>query len=43
LIEENLVAKEQKENKEFKRNDQSQEGDGFQDRVVHIARVAKVV
>jgi small subunit ribosomal protein S5 len=42
------VAKEQKENKEVKRPDQAagaagQEGDGFQDRVVHIARVAKVV
>lgn len=30
-------------NKDFKKNDQQAEGDGFQDRVVHIARVAKVV
>ena len=36
------MANEQREKKDFKRNDQ-QEGDGFQDRVVHIARVAKVV
>ncbi len=37
------MAKEQRDNKEFKKNDQAPEGDGFQDRVVHIARVAKVV
>jgi small subunit ribosomal protein S5 len=30
-------------NKDFKKNDQQAEADGFQDRVVHIARVAKVV
>jgi small subunit ribosomal protein S5 len=37
------VAKEQKENKDLRKSDQAPEGDGFQDRVVHIARVAKVV
>jgi small subunit ribosomal protein S5 len=37
------VAKEQRDNKDYKKNDQAPEGDGFQDRVVHIARVAKVV
>jgi small subunit ribosomal protein S5 len=40
------VAKEQRETKETRKPDHaaaSQEGDGFQDRVVHIARVAKVV
>jgi small subunit ribosomal protein S5 len=40
------VAKEQKESREPReprKADQPTEGDGFQDRVVHIARVAKVV
>jgi small subunit ribosomal protein S5 len=40
------VAKEQKESREPKeprKGEQPTEGDGFQDRVVHIARVAKVV
>ncbi len=37
------MAKEQKENKDLRKSDQAPEGDGFQDRVVHIARVAKVV
>ncbi len=37
------MAKEQRDNKDSKKHDQQAEGDGFQDRVVHIARVAKVV
>ncbi len=40
------MAKEQKESREPReprKADQPTEGDGFQDRVVHIARVAKVV
>lgn len=40
------MAKEQKEQKEIRKPEQAAgapEGDGFQDRVVHIARVAKVV